>query len=94
MLTPQETINTREELQENYARLDEDESQVLNDLQISSEELHAILNMDNPYPGNVWMMRDYLEDKLTEKGIPMKPFTRLADHSANHWYPYDTPWRN
>ena len=93
MLSSQETINTRRELQENYDRLNEDEDQVLNDLQISREELHAILNMDDPYPGNVWMMRDYLEDKLTEKGIPMMPFSRLANHSANLWYPYDTPWR-
>lgn len=93
MLSSQETINTRRELQENYDRLNEDEDQVLNDLQISREELHAILNMDDPYPGNVWMMRDYLEDKLTEKGIPMMPFSRLANHNANLWYPYDTPWR-
>lgn len=40
------------------------------------------------------MMRDYLEDKLKEKGIPMMPWSRLADHSANHWYSYNTPWRN
>lgn len=73
MLTPLETMNTRDELQENYERLGESEDEVLRDLQISSDELHAILNMDDPYPGNVWMMRDYLEDKLTEKGIPMKP---------------------
>lgn len=93
MLTPAQTINTRNELQENYRRLDESEDIVLKDLQISSDELHAILNMTNPYPGNVWMLRDYLEDKLKEKGIAMMPFSRLADHSANHWYPYETPWR-
>lgn len=94
MLTPLETMNTRDELQENYERFGESEDEVLRDLQISSDELHAILNMDDPYPGNVWMMRDYLEDKLTEKGIPMKPWSRLANHSANHWYPYETPWRD
>lgn len=93
MLTPAQTINTRNELQENYRRLGEDEDAVLKDLQISRDELHAVLNMTNPYPGDVWMVRDYLEDKLREKGIAMMPFTRLADHSANHWYPYETPWR-
>ena len=96
MLTKQQLKNTREELQENYRRLGEDEDQVLKDLQISSEELHAILNLksnSDPYPGDVWMTRDYLEDKLTEKGIPMKPFTRLANHSDNHWFSYNTPWR-
>lgn len=93
MLTRTETINTRNELQENYKRLNAPEEVVLKDLQISREELHAVLQMDHPYPGNVWMVRDYLEDKLKEKGIPMFPFSRLADHSANHWYSYDTPWR-
>lgn len=93
MLTPLQTIRTRKELQENYKRLNEPEEQVLKDVQISQKELHNVLNMTHPYPGDVWKVRDYLEDKLTEKGIPMKPFSRLADHSANHWYPYDTPWR-
>lgn len=94
MLTPLQTVRTRNELQENYKRLGEPEDEVLKDVQISREELHKVLNMTNPYPGNVWKVRDYLEDKLTEKGIPMKSWSRLADHSANHWYPYDTPWRN
>lgn len=93
MLTPIQTINTRKELQENYRRLGETEEVVLKDLQISQDELHAVLNMDHPYPGNVWMVRDYLEDKLKEKGISMIPFSRLADHSANRWYSYNTPWR-
>ena len=93
MLTREQTINTRNELQENYRRLGAPEDEVLRDLGISSEELHKVLNMTDPYPGNVWMVRDYLEDKLKEKGIAMMPFTRLADHSANHWYPYETLWR-
>ncbi|MGX7112831.1 DUF2316 family protein [Gemella cuniculi] len=94
MLTPIQTIKTRKELKENYKRLGEAEEVVLKDLQISKDELHAVLNMEQPYPGNVWMVRDYLEDKLKEKGIEMMPFTRLADHSANKWFAYDTPWRH
>ncbi len=93
MLTKEQTINTRKELQENYKRLGEKEEVVLEALQISADELKAVLNMDNPSPGNVWKVRDYLEDKLREKGISMMPFSRLADHSANRWYSYDTPWR-
>lgn len=93
MLTETETLNTRDELQDNWERLDPDREQALADMQISSDELDRVLNMDGPYPGNVWMVRDYLEDKLTEAGIEMRPFTRLADHSANQWYPYETPWR-
>lgn len=93
MLTPQETQNTREELQENYRWLNPDRQQMLNDLQISNEDLSRVLEMNHPNPGYVWEVRDYLEDKLTEKGIAVYPFTKLADHRANHWFPYDTPWR-
>lgn len=94
MLTPIQTIRTREELQENYRRLNEPEDKVLDDLQMSKEELHRVLKMSNPYPGDVWKVRDYLEDKLKEYDIPMKPWSRLADHRANLWYSYDTPWRD
>ena len=94
MLNASETANTRYELQENYRRLNPDRDQALADMQISGDELDRVLAMDNPYPGNVWMVRDYLEDKLNEAGIEPYPFSRLADHSANHWYPYETPWRD
>ena len=94
MLNRQEKLNTAHELQENFSRLNSDLPTILNDLQISEEELNQILNMDNPELGHVWMVRDYLEDKLKEQGTEVYPFSRLADHSANRWFPYDTPWRN
>lgn len=93
MLTQMEIEKTREELQENYRRLAMDEKDVLRDLGISSRELRAVLNMNRPNPSQAWMVRDYLEDKLVEKGVEMYPFSRLADHRANLWYSYETPWR-
>lgn len=93
MLTPVQTLNTRKELQENYRRLAMEEADVLRDLRISSSDLQAVLHMKNANPCQVWMVRDYLEDKLGEKGIEMYPFSRLGDHSANRWFSYETPWR-
>lgn len=93
ILTPIQIRNTREELRENYRRLNAGEAEVLRDLEISAEELHAVLSMDHPNPSHVWMVRDYLEDRLRGKGVEMYPFSRLADHSVNRWYAYDTPWR-
>jgi len=40
------------------------------------------------------MVREYLEDKLNEKGIEMYPFAKMADRSINKWFRYETPWRN
>ncbi|ERK59224.1 hypothetical protein HMPREF1983_00599 [Gemella bergeri ATCC 700627] len=93
MLTNLEAINTRNELQENYKRLNEDENKVLKDLEISKDELYTVLNMENPYPEHVWTVRDYFEDKLIEKGIEVFPFTKLANYNANRWVSYKTPWR-
>lgn len=93
MLTRQETINTAKELQENYKRLAYPKERVLADTQLSARELEAILTMSGANPGHVWMFRDYLEDMLAKEGIPLYPFSRLADHSANRWFSYDTPWR-
>lgn len=70
-----------------------EEAEVLRDIRISGSELQEVLQMKNANPGQVWMVRDYLGDKLAEKGIEMYPFSRLADHSANHWFSYKTPWR-
>lgn len=39
------------------------------------------------------MLRDYLEDMLKKEDKEVYPFSRLASHSANRWYPYETPWR-
>ena len=93
MLTPIEMRNTAKELQENFKRLNEDLETVLSDLKISKVKLEKVLTMNHPDPSDVWMVRDYLEDKLRERGIEMYPFSRLADHKANRWYSYETPWR-
>ena len=93
MLTPIQTINTRKELQENYRRLGYSESRVCEETELDREELHRVLEMKGPYPGNVWKLRDYLEDMLNKEGKEIYPWTRLSNHGANHWYSYDTPWR-
>lgn len=94
MLTSTEMENTANELQENFKRLDMDLETVLADLLISEDEFNRVLTMNCPNPSDVWMVRDYLEDKLKEKGIEMYPFSKLADHKRNKWFSYSTPWRN
>ena len=93
MLTPQERENTQEELQENYRRLGYDVSRVLLETHLSAAQLQAVLSMDGANPSHVWMVRDYLEDKLKEEGLEMMPFSRLGNHAANRWFHYETPWR-
>ncbi|HGD1676227.1 TPA: DUF2316 family protein [Streptococcus agalactiae] len=93
MLTIQEIKNTTFELQENFRRLNYPIKQVTKDLQLNISEVESLLSLDITYPGDVWMLRDYLEDMLKKEGKEVYPFSRLASHSANRWYPYETPWR-
>lgn len=93
MLNSIQTENTRRELQENYRRLGYPKERVMQDTQMSEDEIDSVLDMSGAWPSQVWELRDYLEDMLNAEGIEMEPFTALADHGANRWYPYETPWR-
>ncbi|HEO5802411.1 TPA: DUF2316 family protein [Streptococcus agalactiae] len=93
MLTIQEIKDTTFELQENFRRLNYPIKQVTKDLQLNISEVESLLSLDITYPGDVWILRDYLEDMLKKEGKEVYPFSRLASHSANRWYPYETPWR-
>lgn len=94
MLTRQETLATKAERAENFNRLGYDLAQVAKDLEISQEDLQAVLAMSYPNPAHVWMLRDYLEDMLLAQGSEVYPFSKLANHSANRWYSYERPWRH
>ena len=87
MLTIQEMKDTTFELQENFRRLNYPIKQVAKDLQLNISEVESLLSLDVTYPGDVWMLRDYLEDMLKKEGKEVYPFSRLASHSANRWYP-------
>ncbi|HGC7684600.1 TPA: DUF2316 family protein [Streptococcus agalactiae] len=83
MLTIQEIKDTTFELQENFRRLNYPIKQVTKDLQLNISEVESLLSLDITYPGDVWMLRDYLEDMLKKEGKEVYPFSRLASHSAN-----------
>ncbi|HEO8748473.1 TPA: DUF2316 family protein, partial [Streptococcus agalactiae] len=82
MLTIQEIKDTTFELQENFRRLNYPIKQVTKDLQLNISEVESLLSLDITYPGDVWMLRDYLEDMLKKEGKEVYPFSRLASHSA------------
>ena len=93
MLSKQEILATKSELAENFRRLGAEKDRVAYDLEISLAELERVLTMSHPNPAHVWMLRDYLEDKLLEAGKDVYPFSKLADHIANRWFTYQRPWR-
>lgn len=94
MLTRQETLDESRILTEDYRRLNPDREQVLKDTQLTEDELERVLTMRGPDPADVWMVRDYLVEKLEEAGIePCPMIPKMADHRRNHWFEYRRPWR-
>lgn len=86
MLSFTDRMNAKKELQENYKRLEMDERSILHELRISSYEFHAVLNMKNEDPILAWVVRDYLEEKLTEQGKEVFPFTTFDESNERSWY--------
>ncbi|KXT78589.1 DUF2316 family protein [Streptococcus sp. DD13] len=93
MLTREETLATKAELEENFRRLGFKHARVAREMGISQSELADVLAMSRPNPAHVWMLRDYLEDQLIQRGLEVYPYSKLAQHSANQWFHYDRPWR-
>ena len=94
MLSFNERMGARKELQENFKRLDMNERAVLAELHISGYELHAVLNMKNEDPALVWIVKDYLEDKLTSQGKEVYPFATFDSYRGTSWYDtYATSWK-
>ena len=94
MLTMREKRITAKELQENYAKLNSEKSQILKDLQFSEEQLEdalAVCKKRIASPSDIWKLRDYLEEKLTGQGKTVTSFSVLIP-SRNHWYSYQKTW--
>lgn len=94
MLNTKEKQITAKELHKNYEELDLKKEQILIDLQFSKEKLEdtfAVCKKHIAGPADVWKLRDYLEEKLTEQGKEVYPFSVLKP-GRNHWFSYEKTW--
>lgn len=89
MLTAQEKRQQAIELNENYSALDFPRERILQDIKISEAELDKVLAMTNEDPTAVWMLRDYMDEKLREQGKTPRPYSKQG---TNRWFFYDKTW--
>ncbi len=89
MLTAQEKRQQAIELNENYRALGYPCERILADIKISGAELDAVLAMENENPTAVWMLRDYMDEKLREQGKIPRPYSK---GSVNIYFPYRKTW--
>jgi hypothetical protein len=75
-----EVETTRRELQANFALSELSAAEVCADLTWSHTEFAAALSVEAD-PVDVWLLRDYLEQAVTDHGLDPAPFTVLTEQS-------------
>lgn len=81
---------TAKELHKNLDLLELSQEQMLSDLEFRKRQLEHALNVTGETNGyDVWKLRDYMVDKLTEQGTDGYPYSVLQ---SNIWYQYDKTW--
>lgn len=89
MLTEQEKRQQSIELNENYRLLGFSRERVVQEIKFSEADLDAVLAMTGENPTYVWMLRDYMDEKLKEQG---KTPRRYSKGIVNLYYPYKKTW--
>ncbi len=89
-LNNDELIRTARELQANLVLTGLTKSEVGVDLQLTPDRLAAALSSTEPSdPVDVWQLRDYLEQAVTDAGRTVVPFSVLTEQNrtrANGWF--------
>ncbi|MFT8424201.1 MAG: DUF2316 family protein [Liquorilactobacillus sp.] len=85
-LSPQQIINTINELQENFNRSGLTKQQISTDLNISSTKLEHLLTLTQNSISDPWILRNYLIEKVRENGREPIPFTSLVGDYHRYWF--------
>lgn len=85
-LNPAQRTATEHELQENFQRAGLTVDQATSELGISAVKLSHIMHLTQRSYEDVWIVRNYLLEKVTEAGQTPVTFTALAGDWHRHWF--------
>lgn len=77
---------TSEELKENLRISGLTPEDICTALDLSAQELHAVLALESEQPTDVWRVRDHMERVILAQGKEPYPYSSLV---TNIWYRYD-----
>ncbi len=89
MLTAQEKRQQSVELNVNFKALGFSREQIIQDIKISGAEFDAAMAMTSEDPTIVWMVRDYMDEKLREECKEPLPYSKKG---TNRWFFYKKTW--
>lgn len=85
-LNQQQTINTKNEFQENFERSGLSLEQIAADLNTTPDVIADTLALNVSRIEDPWVLKNYLEDALQQQGIAGIPFTALVGDYHRHWF--------
>ncbi len=89
-LTEKQLLIASKELNLHLELLGYDEDKIMSDLKFTKEQLHNTLELNrNSQPVDVWILKDYLEEKLVLEGKVPKPSVVFK---RNIHFPYKKYW--
>lgn len=85
-LTRQQQIDTIKEFSANLELLDISKSEIADALNTNSETIEEILNLKVKTIEAPWILKNYLETQLNNKGIKSIPFSALKGDYHDYWF--------
>ncbi|MHC5248613.1 DUF2316 family protein [Enterococcus sp. LJL90] len=85
-LNPLERRRTKKEFVENIKLTGLSESEIAADLQISVTTLQSLLMLKPKAIEDVWILRNYLLEKVRAQGKTPVPFTALKGNPEDYWF--------
>ncbi len=89
MLNADEVLRTVDELKANLAASTLTLTEVAHDLSFTTDDIRAVLDVDHVDPADVWLLRDYLEQAVRDRGDQPTAFTVLTESNrrrARSWF--------
>lgn len=85
-LTPQQEIDTKQQINANFKLAEVPIEQVAQDLDTTPEHVQDILDLNPTRLEEPWILKAYLDEKISEKGGTPVPYTALLDDPKHYWF--------
>ena len=85
-LSPKQIEDTKRELKENFDKAGVDISKIAVDLGTSTDYINKLFCLEPARYEDTWILKNYLIEKVREKGFVETPFTALGGDYKKIWF--------
>ena len=85
-LTNQQRLDTKRELRENFEKTELTIAQIAEALDTTSAYIEQLMRLEPESHDHTWILRNFLYEKVKEKGEAPTEFTALKGNHRNYWF--------